>query len=356
MDPSLFIPSPDPIPVHWGWLQFLLILTFVLHLLFMNTMLGTAIIALVASYRGKAQDLRTEKEISTKLPYIIAFTINLGVAPLLFIQVLYGHLIYTSSVLMAVYWLSIIAILLIAYYSAYIYDFKFEVLGAARTFFIAATVILLLFIGFLFSNNLTLMLTPEKWSQYFANPNGTILNLSEPTLIPRYLHFVVASVAVGGLFLAIMWKFKSPNVYDKAEDKIKQGMKWFTYATIVQVFIGLWFLISLPKDIMALFMGENLPAMILLLSGIIGAILALVFGFKNRVWHCAGTTLFTIVIMVIIRELVRREYLKPHFTVSALKVEAQYSPLILFIVTLITGLFLVGYMLNLAFRKKGEAE
>jgi hypothetical protein len=80
------------------------------------------------------------------------------------------------------------------------------------------------------------------------------------------------------------------------------------------------------------------------------------FGFKNRVWPCAGTTLFTIVIMVIIRELVRRAYLKPHFMVSALKVEAQYSPLILFIVTLITGLFLVGYMLNLAFRKKGVAE
>lgn len=353
MEPSLLIPSPDPIQAHWGWFQFLLILTFVLHLLFMNTMLGTAIIALVASFRGKSQDLHTEKEISTKLPYIIAFTINMGVAPLLFIQVLYGHLIYTSSVLMAVYWLSIIAILLIAYYSAYIYDFKFEVLGAARTYFIASTVIFLLFIGFMFSNNLTLMLTPEKWSQYFTNPNGTILNLNEPTIIPRYLHFVVASVAVGGLFLAITWKLKTDS---DSEEKIKQGMKWFTYATIVQVFIGLWFLISLPKDITALFMGENLPAMILLLSGIIGTFIAIMFGFKNRVWPCAGATLFTIVIMAIIRDLVRRAYLKPHFTVKTLKIEAQHSPLILFIVTLITGLFLVGYMLNLAFRKKGEAE
>jgi hypothetical protein len=353
MDPSLLIPSPDPIQAHWGWFQFLLILTFVLHLLFMNTMLGTAIIALVSSFRGKSQNLHTEKEISTKLPYIIAFTINMGVAPLLFIQILYGHLIYTSSVLMAVYWLSIVAILLIAYYGAYIYDFKFEVLGAARTFFIAATVILLLFIGFLFSNNLTLMLTPEKWSQYFTNPNGTILNLNEPTLIPRYLHFVVASVAVGGLFLALIGKLKKDN---ESKEKIKQGMKWFNYATLVQVFIGLWFLISLPKDIAALFMGEDLAAMSLLLSGIIGAFLALYFGFKNRVWPCAGTTLFTIVIMVIIRDLVRRAYLKPYFSVTTLKVEAQYSPLILFIVTLIIGLFLVAYMLNLAFRKKGEAE
>jgi len=36
------------------------------------------------------------------------------------------------------------------------------------------------------------------------------LNLSEPTLIPRFLHFMVAAVAMGGLLLVFMalanWK------------------------------------------------------------------------------------------------------------------------------------------------------
>ena len=356
MDPKLLIPTPDSIPVHWGWFQFFLILTFVLHLLFMNTMLGTGIIALFNSLKGEKQDTSTAKEISKKLPYIIAFTINMGVAPLLFIQVLYGNFIYTSSVLMAVYWLSIVAILLIAYYSAYIYDFKFDVLGSARILFILVTVILLLLIGFLFSNNLTLMLSPEKWSQYFSNPNGTLLNLSEPTLIPRYLHFVTASIAVGGLFLALLWKFKSRNGNDVAEGKIKQGMQWFTYATLVQIFIGFWFLMTIPRDIMFLFLGKSGFATLLFIIGIAGAVLSLAFGFKNKVWPCAITTLFTIIIMVLIRDLVRKAYLEPYFKVSTLSVEPQYSPLFLFVTVLIIGLSLVGYMLKLAFRNKEEAE
>ena len=148
MNPSSLIPTPDSIPVHWGWLHFFFILTFVLHLLFMNAMLGTGIIALFKSFKGTKEDLSIAKEIGLKLPYTIAFTINMGVAPLLFIQVLYGNFIYTSSILMGWYWLLIIGILIIAYYSAYLYDFKFDDLDSARSIFIAVSVILMLLIAF----------------------------------------------------------------------------------------------------------------------------------------------------------------------------------------------------------------
>jgi len=355
MDPSSLIPSSDIISVHWGWFQFFLILTFILHLLFMNTMLGIGIIALVSSVKSKLQDLQTAKEISGKLPYTIAFTVNTGVAPLLFIQVLYGNFIYTSSVLMAVYWLSIFVILLIAYYSAYIYSFKFDTLDSGRTFFIALTVIFMLVIGFFFSNNMTLMLTPDRWTRYFTNPDGTILNFSEPTLFPRFFHFVAASIAVGGLFLALVFKFKKKNS-DYRREKIAAGMRWFNYSTIAQILIGVWFLISLPGDIIFLFFGGNSFATILFFSGIIGTTLALVFGFQEKVWPCTITTLFTIIIMVLIRDLVRRAYLEPYFTISTLKVVPQYSPLILFVVTLVIGLSLVGYMLKLALQNRREDE
>lgn len=355
MDTNLLIPTPDTIPVHWGWLQFFLILTFVLHLLFMNTMLGMGIIALVASVKSKLQDLPTAKEISGKLPYAIAFTVNTGVAPLLFIQVLYGNFIYTSSVLMAVYWLSIFVILLIAYYSAYIYRYKFDILGAGRTFFIALAVIFMLVVAFFFSNNMTLMLTPDRWISYFTNPDGTILNFSEPTLVPRFFHFVAASMAVGGLVLALIFKFKKKDS-DHGREKIATGMRWFSTATIAQILIGLWFLISLPREILVLFFGGSSFATILFLFAMVSTALALVFGFQKKVWPCAITTLFIIIIMVLIRDLVRRAYIEPYFMLSTLKVIPQYSPLILFVVTLVIGLSLVGYMLKLAFQSRKEAE
>ncbi len=358
MNPSSLIPAPDFIPVHWGWLHFFFILTFIFHLLFMNAMLGIGIIALFKSFKGKQLDLSIAKEISLKLPYTIAFTINMGVVPLLFIQVLYGNFIYTSSVLMGWYWLLIIGILIIAYYSAYLFDFKFDALDSARSIFIAVCVILMLLIAFLFTNNITLMLTPEKWTRYFSNAGGTILNISEPTLIPRYFHFICASLAIGGLFLAMVGKIKTKAKTGKGNDyfeaMISSGLKWFSYATLVQIIIGCWFAISLPNDIILLFLGGSSLATLLFFSGLAGAGAALYFGFNKRIWHCAGATFFTVVVMVLIRDLVRTAYLKPYFSLSDLQLEPQYSPMILFLITLIAGIGLIGYMLKLATKRKKE--
>jgi len=257
------------------------------------------------------------------------------------------------------YWLSIIGILIIAYYSAYLFDFKFDTLGSARSIFIAVCVILMLVTAFLFTSNITLMLTPETWTRYFSNAGGTILNLSEPTLIPRYLHFVCASIAVGGLFLAIVGKIKTKiktgKGNDNFEEMISSGMKWFSYATLVQVIIGFWFAVSIPNDIILLFLGGSSFATLLFFSGLTCAGAALFFGFNKRVWPSAGAVVFTIIVMVLMRDMVRTAYLKPYFALSDLKVEPQYSPMILFMVTLIAGIGLIGYMLKLATKRKKEA-
>ncbi len=363
MDPSLLIPEPGMISVHWGWHKFFFILTFVLHLLFMNAMLGGTIIALVRSLKGKPQDIFVAKHISLKLPYAIAFTVNMGVAPLLFIQVLYGNFIYTSSLLMGWYWLSVIGIIIVAYYSAYLFDFKFDTLGFFRSISIAVCAVLMLIVAFLFTNNMTLMLTPEKWIQYFSNPKGTILNLQEFTLIPRYLHFVCASIAVGGLFLAIFGKIKTEkDVAANAvtenhgyEKMILAGMQWFSHATLIQMIIGIWFALTLPEDIMHLFLGGNSIATLLMVCVIASAGAALFFGFKNQVWLSTGTVIFTIIAMVLVRDIVRTAYLKPYFSLSDLTIVPQYSPMIIFIVTLVAGMGLTGYMLKLATKRKEEA-
>jgi len=354
MDPSRLIPAPDTLPVPWGWFQILLLLTFVLHLLFMNAMLGTAIIALVSHLKKPKSALPVTADISRKLPYTIAFTVNLGVPPLLFLQVLYGHFFYVSSVLMAVYWISIIALLLIAYYSAYIYDFKYEALGAPRLFFISATVLIFLFIAFMFSNNLTLMLHPERWAQYFHKPAGNILNLSDQTLLPRYLHFITASVAVGGLFLALVGRFKRSMGTARQREYIELGLNWFCYATMGQVIIGIWFLISLPSKTMALFLGTSPLHSIVLLTGVAGALLSLIFAFKRLVIPTAICLIGTVVFMALVRELVRKAYLDPYFSLSSLNVVPQYSPLIMFLCSFVVGLSVVGFILWLAAKSRKE--
>jgi hypothetical protein len=352
MNPTTLIPMPDAIPVHWGWLNFFLMFTFTLHLLCMNAMLGLGIIALFNSFIPTPDAVATNRQISTKLPYTIAFTVNMGVAPLLFIQVLYGPFIYTSSVLMAVYWISIVLIMLLAYYSAYLYDFTFETLGPRRLIFIAVSVILLLVVAFFFCNNMTLMLLPTEWFRYFASPDGTLLNLSDPTLIPRYLHFVASAVAVGGLFLAMVWKIKGNRSNTPCLRNIKQSMRWFNYATLSQFIIGSWFLMRLPENISGLFMGHHAYATMLFIIGIIGTILALILGFKNKVWPCTVAAVITIVVMVLMRDQLRLAYLKPYFHPSMLETAPQYGPFFLFLISLVIGMLVIGFMLKLAFQDK----
>jgi len=354
MNPAALIPTPDTISVPWGWFYVLLMLTFLLHILVMNVMLGGGIIALFSALRGDQQNTLLSKEFGYKWPYTIAFAVNMGVAPLLFVQVLYGQFIYSSSILMAVWWFSIFGLLILAYYGAYIYDFKFEALGSPRIFLLEFSVFILLFIGFMFSNNMTLMLQPEKWQAYFSNGGGTLLNLSDLSLYPRYLHFVVGAVAVAGLFFALVGHFRFTKSSVNREFLINQGMTYFTYATAVQIFIGIWFLLALPKNVMMVFMGGSSLGTISLIVGILLGFTALYVGYKKQVILASTITLVTLIVMIFMRDLVRIAYLKPYFQLSDLVVVPEYSPLIFFLVVFAIGLALIGYMLKLAFGCREE--
>ena len=353
MNSGNLIPVADTIPVHWAWFQVLLIVTFVLHLLFMNAMLGSAILSLLREFKIDKDADTINFQVAEKLPYTIAFTVNLGVAPLLFIQVLYGHFIYTSSILMAVYWLSIVLLLILAYYAAYIYDFKFHAMGRSRTIFISISVILLLWVGFVFTNNMVMMIQPETWSAYFRNPFGTLLALKEPMLIPRYLHFVFASVAVAGLLQAILWTMKKQEPV--SEKAVRSGLNWFAWATCIQFAVGLWFLVSLPEDKMMLFLGRAQLHSFLLALGVLLGLAAIFSAARNKVWTTAALALGSVVDMVLVRDLLRTAYLKPYFSPKDLKVVPEYSPMILFLVTFAVGIVIIVYMIKLSVSAGKEA-
>ena len=347
MQPNAMIPSADALPVGWGWFQVLLTTTWVLHIVLMNMMLGGTIITLVNSIRGGETRLGIARYTSRLIPFAVALAVNAGVAPLLFLQVIYGNFVYVSSVLMAVYWLSVILMLIFAYYGVYIFRFKFDSWGPARNIVLGFSAVLLLLIGFLFTNNWTLALTPEKWVAYFDNPRGTILNLSEPTLWPRYLHMVLGALAVGGLSLAAFGSKKATSDPNRAP-LMAQGLSWFKWATLIQVGVGSWWLMALKPEAMKLFMGGNMMATGAFGVGFVLALLALFLGFKGKVWPTVWTTLLTMVTMAIMREYVRYGYLREYFTPPQLEVNTQYSSLILFLVILAIGIGCVWYMLKLA--------
>ncbi len=348
MTPEI-IPSPDTLPVNWLWFEILLLVTFLLHIIVMNFILGGSILTIFDSFRKKS----FKDEVMT-IPTLIALTINFGIPPLLFVQVLYGNLFYTSSVIMAVPWILVIPFLLIAYYGAYIYVKKNGKAHNLAQISLYISTAVLLVIAFIYVNNNTLMLDPARWSMYFENPAGTNLNWGEPTLFPRYLHFIIGAISIAALGKALYYHFSRKADRDTKEKQITSGLKTFGYMTIVQIIIGVWFLISLPTKIMMLFMGQNIVYTILLILGITLALITLYSAFTKKLVFTVITTIVLLLTMVLMRDLLRHAYLEGIFNPADMVVTGKYSSLILFLVSFAIGLYSIYYMVKLMYKTKTQ--
>ena len=332
-------------------------MTFFLHILAMNCMLGGAVLALVARWRSGNQENgnRMYSDIAKKLPSLLPATITLGIAPLLFVQVLYGQFFYTSSIIMAWPWFLVLVFLTIAYYGFYYVSFQSGQHPSKAGRVMLLSVVLIFIIGFVYSNNLTLSQTPSRWGEkYFADPAGWNLNLSEPTLIPRFLHFFTAAVAVGGLLLVFIALANWKRDGDYARHVFQSGGKTFMYATMAQFLVGIWFLASLPRDMRMLFLGDNTLATILLVVGVaggIGAIFLMAEALRKEnvrlaAYYVSGMTGVVILSMSVMRDVLRDAYLKPFFHPEQFVVKTQWSVFPLFLALFIGGVILWFVMLK----------
>lgn len=342
----IIIPQADMISVSWGWFQFLLLLTFPLHLLAMNAMLGGLAIGIVQHIKGGEVERKLAHRIAIALPLVIAFVVNFGVAPLLFLQVLYGQFVYSSTVLMGSFWILIVPILIVGYYGAYLYDFKFKSLGMFGPVIALVVFCFLLVIGFLFSNNMLLMSLPERFSEYFNQKNGTILAYDHVTFWPRYLHMICGSLAVGGLFVALLGRFKKTEDRELARHSERLGMMTFLVLTLINIGFGVWYLISLPKQQMMMFMGGNIGATIVLVLALAAAVGALVVAYKGKFGLTFFHAVLLVVLMTFMRSWLRSDYLSEFFTLDQLQVLPQYSPLVMFLVTLLGGVLCIAWLIK----------
>jgi len=345
-----FIPTadPNPLPAPYWVLKLLLMVTFYLHILAMNFLMGGAVLALLGRWRAgnPAFAVRSFFDVGRKLPSLAASTITLGIAPLLFLQVIYGQYFYTSSIVMAWPWLLLLAMLTLAYYGFYFAAGQNEASIGRAGWILAVSLVLIFSIGFLFTNNLTLSQTPERWpAKYFNNPSGWNLNLTEPTLIPRYLHFFTAAIAVGGLFLVLIGLKKWKGEPEYARYVFQFGGNAFRYATMAQFLVGTWFLVSLPREKRMLFLGDSTLATALLLVAVAGAVGAIVVVGKAlergdvRLGAYAGSGLTAVVIlcMSVMRDILRDAYLAPYFHPGEFAVKTQWAVFPLFLALFVAG-------------------
>lgn len=352
------IPYPDPVPLAappllvWG----LLILTFILHLIPMNLVLGGTFLSAVFRLGLGKSDEPQRREVlrwaSKWMPVAVATAITFGVAPLLFLQVLYGRLLYTSSILIGGYWLGVIALLILAYYGTYLVAFKEGALGRYTTPVSICVSLLFLGIGFIYSNNMSQMLRPGDFlDRYRDDPVGLTLNLNDSTLIPRYLHVFLGAVAVAALILMFYGLIRRGREPELGRWAIRKGGLWFCVATVLNYIIGTWFLLSFPWTVLKGLMGGNILGVVTMTAGIVLGLVALALVIlamqaenpETLIVGGLGTILGTLILMVLTRDQIRDAAIADAYNLSEWVVP-QWGAIALFLVALAGGLGVVTWM------------
>lgn len=345
------IPNADPLglPAPAWLLQVLLVLTFFLHLLPMGITLGGSVLAAVAEGQGrfKGDDhlARLARHLAKLLPTVTAFTVTLGVAPLLFVQLLYGQFFYSSTVLMGWWWLGVVALLLVGYSLLYLNAWKGGSLGTRRLWAAGGALVCLVLVAFIYTNVMSLMAAPERWlAMYEANPYGTSLNTAEPFLLPRFLHVALWALTLTATYIIAHGFFAADAGYGQAARRF--GKVWLTASLALQLPVSLWYYAVLPKYARAGLFAEGLLLTII-------APIAVGLGYywlyrsRNKTQVLGGVTAVAVAsaLLAISRHLVRNRELVPYIQPAHWQLNSQLTMLLLFVVTLLVSLAVIFYLI-----------
>lgn len=359
--PGSPIPAPDPASLpgppwvfHALWLA-----TFFFHLLFMNQVLGGAILAAVVGTRDMGREARAL--LVDVNSFAISLAITFGIAPLLFVQVLFGRFFYSATILLAWWWLGVLGLLTVGYYLNYVAKFRLKkglpvslVLWVEAVCFVAIAAVQVVV-------NL-LHMQPGRWGTVASN---SLAAFADPSFAPRLLHFALAAVSTAGAVLAWAGARRATRGAERTlcRDVATFGWQAALYATVAQIAVGFWLLLALPVDVLRALPRAGAGTTIPLALGILAALVLVVVlarvrdplehpALVRRAVECiAGAT----AVMVITRHQVRGLHLAAARVEEALEVAPQWGPLALFLAVFALCIGLTAWAVARALRDRPAA-
>lgn len=287
MNMIMQIPVPKdislPLPLPGGVLMGILIFSFLLHILFINLMLGSTILTFWFQLKGvKDSDYDVlAREIAATITVNKSMGVVLGVAPLLSINVLYTIYFYSANAMTGYAWISIVPWVALAFLLLYLHKYTWDRFAGNRSFHIAILslpMLSFLVIPFIFLTNINLMLFPERWNEV----HGFLSALALPNVFPRYFHFLAASLALTGLFLFIYFGRKTytpAHAFNRLQQtNLQQMMLNLTLgATGAQLIFGPLLFLTLPSK------GVSWSLFFVIVGGVVFALAALVLMWRMQV-------------------------------------------------------------------------
>ena len=267
----------------------------------------------------------------------------LGVAPLLFVQVIYDPFWYASNLLSAAWVIGFIVVMMTGYSFLYVFYLKGKKGGRKGwAYFGAISVTLFLLAGLIMHALGYQLLQPEKWYQWYiretaVDTSGLSLHAFQ---LPRFLHFIIPSLAMTGVFLMLYaWYFKDRGDKDRAylEQVGAMGAKMAFLFTLLQALVGFWWLLSLPAELDFL----NNPFFLVATAFGIALLFFLYYAQKDPLKYAVPSgvgSFLAILAMSYNREALRMEYLgRFGYSIFDYKVNVDWASTLLFVVTFLMG-------------------
>lgn len=369
------VPIPDyhnvSLPAPAWLLELLLMVTFWVHMLFVMTILGSVLVLFTRSclHLGRRQALcLTDKNMIRSLPPVLSLAITTGIAPLLFVQTLYGHYSYSSNIFLGYFWLASLALLLAGficlYFAGWLWNWKISLPA------LAVLPPLFLGIAYIYTNNAILTIQPEHWLAFHRHLS--LLHVKDPITIPRFVHNLSYAIVSGGLFLAWVARHNThqqPGMKN-ANTTITAAMTFCGLGFLLIAGSGIWYFTSLPTEFKDLFShletgnstlglsgGTKILWLVMPGMGLLVSLLGMLQPNK-KTWLLAATTLncMLLAIMVLGRELIRRWYLNRdiagNFSIDNWPVATQTSAIITFLLSFATAMLVIIIMLVLVLKTK----
>lgn len=354
--------DPAGIPAAAALFQVLMVVTWVFHIAFVNLTMGAAGLSIFAFYKARSGPHWESLSIAmTKVAKVgVSLLIVLGVAPLLFTQVIYDPQWYTSNLLSASWAIAFIVTLIVGYCLWFAFYWGNHE-GARRHIGVYAVIGLALFLldGLIMHVLSYQAILPQHWMDWYA-PGGVVDTRGAKLHAiqwPRYLFIMSLSVPAVGLFLLAYAEYFAPRP-DKPRAYLAFAANLGRRLAYTGFMIGLPFLVWWHLDHPAQTELAYSPLAWLMVF----AIWLLARVARDSEGHISGYALIALgngvlLALAVWREIIRATYLRPFgYVIGDTKVNVDWPSLILFFSTFIgIGGLVGGFYLALLY-KAGQTE
>ncbi|WP_028488836.1 hypothetical protein [Thiothrix lacustris] len=351
------------VPSHPVLFLILGVLTFALHILTVQVMLGASGLVIWGALSKDAYKRQLAQAMLGTAKIAVSVAVVLGVAPLLFVQVIYDPFWYTSNVLSATWVIGFIVILTVGYLLMYFFYAKNHHLATQKTVCPGSMILslaLMLVVGFIMHVLVVQMLSPDQWMQWYA-PNGEI-DASGRGLhaynLWRFAFFISLSVLVIGSWLLAYRHYISHRT--DVDSGYLQWLKGLAGALslaggILAIGFGIGWMLTLPESQASFGFSPWvwLAALMIALTAVMPKLMGNKVNAPLFGYGLFGLAAVALILVAVAREMLRWNILFGDFGYNALDYAVNmdwYSTLLFFGTFLIIGGTVLAYFLTVAWQ------